>query len=59
MDILRGILDRIVLVGAILAAGCVPSFIAQYRQRLGGMLDQANKDANEINEKSGFYVTLQ
>ena len=44
MDILRGILDRIVLVGAILAAGCVPSFIAQYRQRLGGMLDQANKD---------------
>jgi len=42
--ILRGILDRVVLVGAILAAGCVPSFIAQYRQRLGGMLDQANKD---------------
>jgi hypothetical protein len=44
MGILRGILDRIVLVGAILAAGCVPSFIAQYRQRLGGMLDQANRD---------------
>jgi hypothetical protein len=44
MAILRGILDRIVLVGAILAAGCVPSFIAQYRQRLGGMLDQAAKD---------------
>lgn len=42
--ILRNILDRIVLVGAILAAGCVPSFIAQYRQRLGGMLDQAMKD---------------
>jgi|SRR5688572_415021 len=42
--ILRGILDRIVLVGAILAAGCVPSFVAQYRQRLGGMLDQASKD---------------
>ena len=44
MAILRGILDRIVLVVAILAAGCVPSFIAQYRQRLGGMLDQAGKD---------------
>ena|SRR5688572_8843265 len=44
MAILRGILDRIVLVVAILAAGCVPSFIAQYRQRLGGMLDQANRD---------------
>ena len=42
--VLRGILDRIVLVVAILAAGCVPSFIAQYRQRLGGMLDQAAKD---------------
>ena len=42
--ILRGILDRIVLVVAILAAGCVPSFVAQYRQRLGGMLDQASKD---------------
>jgi hypothetical protein len=42
--ILRGILDRIVLVGAILAAGCVPSFVAQYRQRVGGMLDQASKD---------------
>ena len=44
MAILRGILDRIVLVGAILAAGCVPSFVAQYRQRIGGMLDQATKD---------------
>ena len=44
MDILRGILDRIVLIGAILAAGCVPSFIGQYQQRLGGMLDQANRD---------------
>jgi hypothetical protein len=44
MILLRGLLDRIVLVGAILAAGCVPSFIAQYRQRLGGMLDQATKD---------------
>ena len=44
MAILRGILDRIVLVVAILAAGCVPSFVAQYRQRLGGMLDQASKD---------------
>ena len=44
MSLLRGILDRIVLVGAVLAAGCVPSFVAQYRQRLGGMLDQATKD---------------
>jgi len=41
---LRGILDRIILVGAVLAAACVPSFIAQYRQRLGGRLDQALQD---------------
>jgi hypothetical protein len=44
MGILRGLLDRIVLIGAVLAAGCVPSFVAQYQQRLGGMLDQATKD---------------
>jgi hypothetical protein len=50
MAILRGILDRVVLVGAILAAGCVPSFIAQYRQRLGGMLDQATKDLGLFQE---------
>ena len=41
---LRGIFDRLVLVGAVLAAACVPSFIAQYRQRLGGRLDQAMQD---------------
>ena len=44
MGLLRGFLDRIVLIGAVLAAGCVPSFVAQYQQRLGGMLDQATKD---------------
>jgi hypothetical protein len=47
---LRGLLDRIILVGAILAAGCVPSFIAQYRQRLGGMLDQAVRDLAPFQE---------
>jgi hypothetical protein len=44
MDILRGLLDRIVLLGAVLAAGCAPSFVAQYRQRLGGRLDQVVAD---------------
>jgi hypothetical protein len=47
---LRGVLDRIVLVAAILAAGCVPSFIAQYRQRVGGMLDQAVRDLSPFQE---------
>lgn len=40
MILIRGILDRVVLVAAVIAAGCIPSFIAQYRQRIGGMLDQ-------------------
>ena len=44
MAFIRGILDRIVLVAGVIAAGCIPSFIAQYRQRVGGMLDQVLKD---------------
>ena len=44
MSFLRGLLDRLLLVGAIVAGGLVPGFIAQYRQRLGGRLDQATLD---------------
>jgi hypothetical protein len=44
MAFIRGILDRVVLVAGVIAAGCIPSFIAQYRQRVGGMLDQVLKD---------------
>src|SRR5580692_1279280 len=44
MGILRGILDRLILLAAILAAACVPSYIGQYRQRLGGRLDQVHAD---------------
>ena len=44
MAFIRGILDRIVLVAGVIVAGCIPSFIAQYRQRVGGMLDQVLKD---------------
>jgi hypothetical protein len=44
MLFLRGLLDRILLVGAFVAGGLVPGFIAQYRQRLGGRLDQARLD---------------
>ena len=55
MPILRGILDRIVLIGAILVAGCVPSFIAQYRQRVGGMLDQAVRDLAPFEEIARRY----
>jgi hypothetical protein len=41
---IRGLLDRIVLLCAVVAAGCVPSFIAQYRQRAGGRLEQVLAD---------------
>ena len=44
MSLLRGLLDRLLLVGAVIAGGLVPGFIAQYRQRLGGRLDQARLD---------------
>jgi hypothetical protein len=44
MGLIRGALDRMVLVAAMLAGGCVPSFMAQYRQRVGGRLDQVLRD---------------
>ena len=44
MVFVRGLLDRLLLVCAFVAGGLVPGFIAQYRQRLGGRLDQARLD---------------
>jgi hypothetical protein len=44
MVFLHGLLDRLLLVCAVVAGGLVPGFIAQYRQRLGGRLDQARLD---------------
>lgn len=44
MTIVRNLLDRLLLIGAVVAGGLVPGFIAQYRQRLGGRLDQARLD---------------
>jgi len=44
MSLIRGLIDRLLLVCAIVAGGLVPGFIAQYRQRLGGRLDQARLD---------------
>ena len=44
MPIVRGLLDRVILVCAAVAGGLIPGFIAQYRQRLGGRLDQARID---------------
>lgn len=44
MPWLRGLLDRALLVIGVVAGGMVPSFLAQYRQRVGGALGQALKD---------------
>ena len=44
MAFVRGLLDRVLLVCAAVTGGLVPGFIAQYRQRLGGRLDQALSD---------------
>jgi hypothetical protein len=44
MGLVRGILDRLVLLAAVLLAACIPSFIVQYRQRLGGRLEQVHAD---------------
>ena len=50
MAFIRGIFDRIILVAGIIAAGCIPSFIAQYRQRAGGRLDQVLQDIAPFQE---------
>lgn len=47
---LRGLLDRLLLVAAVLCAGALPSFIAQYRQRLGGRLEQVIRDLAPFQE---------
>jgi hypothetical protein len=44
MLFLRGLFDRLFVAAAVVAGGLVPGFIAQYRQRLGGRLDQARLD---------------
>jgi len=44
MWIVRAFLDRIILLVGVVAAGCVPSFIVQYRQRLDGRLEQVLMD---------------
>ena len=52
---LRCILDRIVLVAAIVAAACIPSFIAQYRQHLAGRLQQVLQDLSLFQQIADRY----
>jgi hypothetical protein len=53
--VLRGLLDRIVLVAGTVAGGCVPGFIQQYRQRVGGRLDQVQIDLAPFQEIARRY----
>lgn len=50
MSMLGSLLDRVVLVAGTLAGGCVPGFVAQYRQRVGGRLDQVVMDLAPFRE---------
>ncbi len=50
MRFIRGLFDRAFLLVAVFAGGCVPSFIVQYRQRLGGRLDQVIADLAPFQE---------
>jgi len=53
--LLRGLLDRLLLICAVVAGGLVPGFIAQYRQRLGGRLDQARLDLEPWQKLADQY----
>jgi len=44
MSTVRGLIDRLLLICAVVTGGLVPGFVAQYRQRLGGRLEQARLD---------------
>lgn len=48
--ILGGLLDRFVLVAGTVAGGCLPGFVTQYRQRVGGRLDQVQIDLAPFRE---------
>jgi hypothetical protein len=48
--LLGGLLDRVVLVAGTVAGGCLPGFVAQYRQRVGGRLDQVEIDLQPFRE---------
>ena len=55
MSYIRGLIDRLLLIGAVVAGGLVPGFMAQYRQRLGGRLDQALLDLSPWQKIADQY----
>jgi phytoene dehydrogenase-like protein len=52
---LRGLLDRLVLLGGTLVGGCLPGYVTQYRQRVGGRLDQVQIDLAPFEEIARRY----
>ncbi len=50
LQALGSIIDRIVLVCGTVLGGCLPSFVVQYRQRVGGRLDQVVADLAPFRE---------
>lgn len=55
MSLVRGLFDRLVLVAGVLVGGCIPGFIWQYRQRVGGHLDQVTQDLLPFQEIARRY----
>jgi hypothetical protein len=55
MALLRGLLDRVVLLGGTVAGGCLPGYAVQYRQRVGGRLDQVQIDLAPFQEIANRY----
>lgn len=55
MEFIRGLLDRLLLVGGVLAGGTAPSFVAQYRQRIGGHLNQVLQDLAPFQQIANLY----
>jgi hypothetical protein len=55
MNLVRGLLDRVVLIVGILVGGCIPGFITQYQQRVGGHLDQVKQDLLPFQEIARRY----
>jgi len=55
MNLVRGLFDRLVLIAGVVIGGCVPGFIAQYQQRVGGRLDQVRQDLLPFQEIARRY----
>lgn len=55
MALVRGLFDRLLLIAGFVAGGCVPGFITQYQQRVGGRLDQVRQDLLPFQEIARRY----